>query len=255
MFDSIRSRIAVAVLVVAIGAILVTFAITYLGGNLKSGSNNEDYKRIITYLPTYRTGEKTTYNFAYARIQDIPTNSATRFLNPFGKAMPSFSQDADAADNNSLTEDERTAIVIEADPFEQYILIRLPPELGGNLNNITAFKAYSNLDPGSKCLLGYRSNPENGAVLQDPCHSDIFRVIDGYSCFGKIVSGNPVLSGYNALPRFRLSVDDQGYLLAARPDGQPTGDGTVGEGRIMPVEEVKAFEDDPSCDFIKKQNE
>jgi hypothetical protein len=256
MFDSIRSRIAVAVVIVAVAAVLVTLAIAYVGGSVKSDSNNEDYKRIIIYTPTYRTGEKTTYNFAYARIEDIPSNSATRFLNPFGKAMSVFPQvSADNNPNDRMTEDERTALVIEADPFEQYVLIRLPPELGGNLDDIASFRSYSNLDPGSKCLLGYRTNLENGAVLQDPCHSDIFRVSDGYSCFEKIVSRNPVLSGYNAIPRLRLSVDDQGYLLAARPDGQPYGDGTVGEGRIMSDAEVEAFEVDPSCDFIKKQNE
>jgi hypothetical protein len=191
MFDSIRSRIAMAVVVVAVGVTLVSFAIAYLEGSSKSASINQDYKRIVIYTPIYRTGEKPAYNFAYAKIQDIQTNSATRFLNPFGKSMSSFSQSA--FENNNLTEDERTSIVIEADAFEQYFLIRLPPELGGNLDNVTAFRAYSNLDPGSKCFLGYRSNPENGAVLQDPCHSDIFRVTDGYSCFGKVVSGNPTL--------------------------------------------------------------
>jgi hypothetical protein len=150
-----------------------------------------------------------------------------------------------------MTDDERTALVKDADSFEHYILIRLSPELGGNLENVNAFRAYSDLDPGSKCLLGYRSDSEIGAVLQDPCHSDVFRVSDGYSCFGRIISTNPILSGYNAIPRLRLSLDDQGYLLAARPDGQPSGDGTVGEGRIVSDEEIKAYEADPSCDIIK----
>ncbi len=251
MFDSIRSRITVAILVVAIGAILVTFAIAYFGGSVKSGSNAEDYKRIITYTPIYKTDRETTYNFSYARIQDISSDSPARLLNPFGKTMAAFPQVSTGSNNNPndrMREDERTALVINADAFEQYILIRLPPELGGNVDSVSAFRAYSNLDPGSKCLLRY-SSEFDGAVLLDPCHNDIFRVSDGYSCFGKIVSGNPVLTGYNAIPRLRLSVDDQGYLLAARPDGQPSGDGTVGEGRIMPAEEIKIFQNDPSCDF------
>jgi hypothetical protein len=256
MFDSIRSRITVAILVVAIGAILVAFAIAYFGGSIKSGSDNEDdYKRIITYTPIYKTGRETTYNFSYARIQDISSDSPARLLNPFGKTMAAFPQVSTGNNNNpndGMREDERTALVINADAFEQYILIRLPPELGGNVDSVSAFRAYSNLDPGSKCLLRFRSDLENGAVLQDPCHDDIFRVSDGYSCFGKIVSGNPVLTGYNAIPRLRLSADDQGYLSAARPDGQLSGDGTVGEGRIMPVEEIKAFQDDPSCDFTRE---
>jgi hypothetical protein len=258
MFDSIPSRIAVGILIVAVGAILVTLAIAYLGGSAESGSNNKEYRRIIIYTPIYNTGERIAYNLTYARIQDIPTNSDTRFLSPFGKTMSSSSFPEISADNNLndiMTENERTALVTGADAFEQYVLIRLPPELGGDADSIDAFRAYSILDPGSKCIMGYWPNSYgNGAVLVDPCQSDIFRVSDGYSCYGKIVSGNPILSAYNAIPTTRLSVDDEGYLLAARPDGQPSGDGTVGEGRIMAADEIEAFEGDPSCDFILNNN-
>ena len=38
----------------------------------------------------------------------------------------------------------------------------------------------------------------------------------------------------------KLSIDGDGYLLAIRPDGQPSGDGTVGEGRIIQTEEIKS---------------
>jgi hypothetical protein len=257
MFDSIRSRIAAAVLIVGVAAGAVTFAIGYVGSNANSDSSREEYKRIILHTPIYRTGETTTFNLTYAKMQDIRTNSATYFLNPFGKSMSSaFSSGSiDNNPNDRLTEDEKSDLVFDADLFEQYVLIRLPPELGGDEDRIDAFRAYSNLDPGSKCLLGYRTNQEgNGAILQDPCHSDIFRVSDGYSCYGKIVSGNPVLAAYNAIPRMKLSVDDQGYLLAAKPDGQPHGDGTVGEGRIIVAEEIKRFESDLTCEFILSNN-
>lgn len=257
MFDSIRSRIVAAVLIVGVAAGAVTFAIGYVGGNTNSDSSREDYKRIILHTPIYRTDETTTFNLTYAKMQDIRTNSATYFLNPFGKSMSSEFPSAliDDNPNDRMTEDERSALVFDADPFEHYVLIRLPPELGGDKDIIDAFRAYSNLDPGSKCLLGFRTNQEgNGAILQDPCHSDIFRVSDGYSCYGKIVSGNPVLAAYNAIPRMKLSVDDQGYILAARADGQPHGDGTVGEGRIMTAEEIRAFNSDPTCEFILSNN-
>ncbi len=86
--------------------------------------------------------------------------------------------------------------------------------------------------------------------MQDPCHNDIFRVSDGYSCFGHIAVGtNPVVSAYNALPRMELSVDNEGYLLAIKPDGQPHGDGTVGEGRMLSMEEIQSgSEMDASCE-------
>jgi hypothetical protein len=78
----------------------------------------------------------------------------------------------------------------------------------------------------------------------------VFRVSDGYSCYGRLLGGNPVVTAYNAIPKMKISVDEEGFLLASKPDGQPSRDGTVGEGRIMPAEDVKRFEDDPSCDFI-----
>jgi hypothetical protein len=43
-----------------------------------------------------------------------------------------------------------------------------------------------------------------------------------------------------------MSIDEMGE----RPDGQPSGDGTVAEGRIMAEDEIKAFDGDPSCDLI-----
>jgi hypothetical protein len=66
------------------------------------------------------------------------------------------------------------------------------------------------------------TNAKTITLLEDPCHSDRFRVTDGYSCVGHIAIGiNPVVSEYNALPRMRLAVDNQGYLLAIKPDGMP----------------------------------
>jgi hypothetical protein len=253
MLDSIRSRVGLAILMVIIAAILVTIVLSYPGGSGKINStSNEDHRRIITYTPIFDHGN-ITYTLNYAKMQDIQVNSAVRFLNPFGKSMSDLSLDANTSPDSSITENEKIALVHDADVFEQLILIRLPSKLGGDLQNISAFQAYSSLDPESKCLLGYRHYSENVTVLEDPCHSDIFRVSDGYSCFGRIIGSNPVLSAYNAIPRLRLEVDGQGYLLATRPDGTPSGDGTVGDGRILSVEEIRAYESDTTCDIIQSR--
>jgi hypothetical protein len=253
MLDSIRSRVGLAILMVIIAAILVTIVLSYPGGSGKINStSNEDHRRIITYTPIFDHGN-ITYTLNYAKMQDIQVNSAVRFLNPFGKSMSGLSLDANTSLDSSMTENQKIALVHDADVFEQYILIRLPSKLGGDLQNVSAFRAYSSLDPESKCLLGYRHYSETVTVLEDPCHSDIFRVSDGYSCFGRIIGSNPVLSGYNAIPRLKLELDAQGYFLATRPDGAPSGDGTVGDGRIIPIEEIKAHDSDPTCEIIQSQ--
>ena len=255
MLDSIRSRIALFVLMVIIAAILVTVVLSNAGQTGKINStSNEDQRRIITYTPNYDSGNNITYSFNYARMQDIPVNSAVRFLNPFGKSMSAlFLVSTNTRPDISMTDNEKIALVQEADVFEQYILVRLSHELGGDMQDVSAFRAYSSLDPESKCLLGYRHNSETSVILRDPCHSDIFRVSDGYSCFGGIIGANPVLSGYNAIPRLRLAIDDQGYLLGIRPDGIPSGDGTVGDGRIIPIEEIQAYESDGTCADVQSR--
>ena len=260
MFDSIPARITAAVLIVIIGIIGVAVVLLYTGGGSKSsitsGTQESEYRKIITYEQIYTadTG-KTTYNMTYARIDNIDPGKPIHFLSPFGKTMSELeSQASDSANGfntNTMTNEQKSALIGEADAFEQYVLVRLPPVLGGHNNSIDAIRAYSLLDPASKCLLQYWPNPQGeGIVLRDVCHDDVFRISDGYSCYGKLLGGNPVVAAYNAIPRMRLSVDNQGILLVAKPDGQPSGDGTVGEGRIMPAEEIKHFEDDPSCAYI-----
>src|SRR5262249_45484468 len=161
----------------------VAIVLVYTSGGPKTGASSQqpDYKRIITYQPKYGAGSDVTYVLNYARIGDIPANSSIRFLDPFGKTISTLSQDSAFADPiSSMSDSQKSALVTNADAFEQYVLIRLTPELGGNNQTVSAFRAYSDLDPESKCLLVYRGDSQIGAVLQDPCHSDIFRVSDGY---------------------------------------------------------------------------
>ena len=53
-----------------------------------------------------------------------------------------------------------------------------------------------------------------------------------------------------------LLIDDQGYLLAMKPDGQPQGDRTVGEGRILSIKEIQSSDKaDPSCAIYNQRNQ
>lgn len=259
MLDSLQSRIGIAAIAI-IAAVVVMIAVFSNFGGMSTPSNasdGENSKRIIAYTVSYnRTSEiyVPVYDFTYVKVDNMQINTAMRFLNPFGKTLPAhFSQQSMMAGSAitdpdlSMTSEQKTALIEGADAFEQYVLIRLPEFIVGPADDVSAFRAYSALDPESKCLLGYRRDT---ATLQDPCHSDIFRASDGYSCFGKIAIGsNPVVSSYNALPRMELSVDDHGYLIAIKPDGQPHGDGTVGEGRMLSIGEIQLGDDkDPSCE-------
>lgn len=254
MIDSLRSRIGVAALVIIAAAILMIITLSYIANGKiipsNPGSDINDSRRIIAYKTTHNfTSQTDTLIFTYINVGEMPAGSVIHFLNPFGKSMSSLPQQITYDPNQAMTEDQKAALLKDADVYEQYILTRLPEELGGKAQNVSAFRAYSDLDPESKCMLSYRSDYGYGTFLQDPCHSDVFRASDGYSCIGRIAVGsNPVVSGYNALPRMKLSVNDQGYLLALRPDGQPQGDGTVGEGRILSAEEIQSGDKtDSSC--------
>lgn len=260
MIDSLRSRVGIAVLVIVIAAILMIVGLSYaINGKIFTDNSNDDIKnskKLIAYATDYNFIDQTyTPAFKYVNLRDMSGGSAIRFLNPFGRTMLHFPMTNDP--NAAMTTEQKQALLKDADVFEQYILIRLPDELGGAVQNVSAFRAYSDLDPESKCMLGFRHDYDTGAFLQDPCHSDIFRVSDGYSCFGRIAIGtNPVVSGYNALPRIKLSIDDQGYLLAMKPDGQPQGDGTVGEGRILSIKEIQSGDKaDPSCAIYNQRNQ
>ena len=261
MIGSIRSRIAFAVLVVVAGSAALIIAISYTGNNNccnPAGSNTGSTKRIIGYEYVYNySNNSDTLVFRYVTTQDtLGRSGSIRFLTPFGASMSTFyQQNADTMSGNGdpngvLTAQQKEAMLKDADAYEQYILVRLPPELaasiqnnsGNNNGNISAFRAYSVLDPGSKCLLGYRNDQgPDAARLDDPCHSDVFRASDGYSCYGHIAADtNPLVSGYNALPRMRISIDSQGYIVAIKPDGATFGDGTVGEGRMLSDDIIKA---------------
>jgi hypothetical protein len=260
--DTLARRVAISAGVIIIAAITLAFVLFFVSGKQTlSNITTEDTRRIIAYSITYGPDGIANVTLSYVKADSVQTDltdSEVHFLDPFGKSMSSVEQQLSTANdgpdsNGLLTDKQKQDLIRNADAYEQYALIRLPAELVvGSQNNANAFRAYSILDPESHCLLRYISNhdPNNNKteyLLQDICHSDIFRVSDGYSCFGHIAGGkNPVVSGYNGLPRMRVSIDNQGYIVAEKPDGQPSGDGTVGEGRFISSQEIQE-NNDPSC--------
>jgi hypothetical protein len=251
VIDRIGSRITFAIIVITIASIALGVVITTTSGNNQSSVNSSSSSdnsgiRIVERVVTYNyTTNKQDQVFKYIRPQDqFGIGDAVPFLDPYGKSMSSYysNQQTNSAvlgadPNATLTDQQKQSLMKDSDAYEWYVLVRLPNTTAINntaSGSLTELRSYSALDPESKCLLQYRNDASSGAVLEDLCHDDIFRASDGYSCFGHIAVGtNPVVSGYNAIPVMRLSIDSRGYVVALKPDGQLAGDGTVGEGRIL----------------------
>jgi hypothetical protein len=123
------------------------------------------------------------------------------------------------------------------DPFERFILIRLPDYLGGTVNDASAFRAYSAIDPTSHCLLKYWPQEERRQI-EDSCSGSRYEPVSGHAT---IISGHSVLVSKNlALPYLTVSSDENGYLYAEPPTWTEDKNGVVGIGRTVSEEEIKA---------------
>jgi len=135
---------------------------------------------------------------------------------------------------------------INRDVYERFMLIRLPAILGGNNDDVSAFRAYSAIDPGSSCLIKYW--PQDGRQrIEDPCKSPSYRAIDGISeswVGGKFFVGKP---STGALPKLDLIEDQSGYLYILPPIFSPDKNGSIGLGR-----DVSQQEFDAGTEFMNK---
>lgn len=123
------------------------------------------------------------------------------------------------------------------DPFEQFILVRLPDHLGGTVNDASAFRAYSAIDPTSHCLLEYW--PQEGRrKIEDSCSGNMYDPVSGYTTtnFGRSI----LVSKSVALPYLNLSSDENGFLYVEPPIWTEDKNGVVGIGRTVSEEEIKA---------------
>ncbi|MCA9828706.1 MAG: hypothetical protein KC444_10050 [Nitrosopumilus sp.] len=121
------------------------------------------------------------------------------------------------------------------DAFQKFILIRLPEELGGGADDVSAFRAYSALSVSNHCLVKYW--PDEGRKrLEDPCWGSMYRPIDGLM----ITGGKPVTNNAPvALPFLDLSMDENGSLYVEPPVWAPRENGVVGVGRDMSLEDIR----------------
>ncbi|MGI0040533.1 MAG: hypothetical protein ACRD94_01045 [Nitrosopumilaceae archaeon] len=123
----------------------------------------------------------------------------------------------------------------DRDPFQKFLLIRLPDYLGGAVNDASAFRAYSALDPSSHCIIKYW--PDEGRKrIEDPCGGSMYEPVAGHVLQ---IGGNPVLVSKNfALPYLELSSDENGYLYVEPPVFTEDKNGAIGIGRIISQQEI-----------------
>ena len=119
--------------------------------------------------------------------------------------------------------------------YQKFILIRLPSWLGGDKNDTSSFRAYSQLDIASHCILVYgRFNTQN---IEDVCWFEKYRIIDGAASTQPLkVLVKPI---YNALPQLDLAIDNDGYLSVKPPTWTANMNGVIGDGRILSADDIR----------------
>ena len=121
------------------------------------------------------------------------------------------------------------------DVFQLFILIRLPENLGGAVNDVSAFRAYSAVSISTDhCVSKYW--PESGRQrIEDPCWGTMYRAIDGLV----IQNTDPVMiTSPMALPYLDLSIDETGSLYIEPPTWTVEENGVIGVGRSMSTAEI-----------------
>jgi len=115
--------------------------------------------------------------------------------------------------------------------FRTWQLIRLPPELGGNKNDASAFRVFSMVCLHLWCLWKYW--PEEGRKRGEcPCHGSMYDPVTGQAFAGPASLQGPPS---NVLPKLDLEVDSNGDLLILPPVWSPNANGIVGYRRHLNV--------------------
>ena len=125
----------------------------------------------------------------------------------------------------------------DSEPFRRYQLIRLAPDLGGEVNDASSFRIYSMVCVHMWCLWDYIEGREvevNGEKftgnIECPCHGSNYDVRDGLSHKGPaVLQSKP----NDALPTLPLEVDENGDIWVLPPDTALESNGFVGLGRYV----------------------
>jgi len=119
--------------------------------------------------------------------------------------------------------------VLDEEAFRKWQLIRLPEELGGTVNDLSAFRVYSSVCLHLWCLWKYW--PEEGRkVIECPCHASTYDPLTGKAFLGPASLQAPPS---NILPKLDLESDNEGFLYILPPKWDVTANGVIGYGRYL----------------------
>lgn len=119
--------------------------------------------------------------------------------------------------------------VLDSEPFRNWQFIRLPPEYGGDKNDVTSFRAYSMVCLHLWCL--WRYWPDEGRKRGEcPCHGSMYDPRTGKAFAGPASLQSPPS---NVLARLDLEVDVEGLIWILPPVWSTTANGIVGYGRLV----------------------
>jgi len=128
-----------------------------------------------------------------------------------------------------VTYPEGTDEVLNEEAFRKWQLIRLPSELGGGKNDVSAFRVYSMICLHLWCLWKYW--PQEGRKRGEcPCHGSMYDPTTGTAFLGPASLQAPPS---NTLPILYLEEDSDGFLWIKPPKWGVNANGIVGYGRFV----------------------
>ena len=119
--------------------------------------------------------------------------------------------------------------VLDEEAFRKWDLIRLPEELGGAINNISSFRAFSKICLHLWCLWKYW--PDEGRKrLECPCHGSMYDPVTGKAFAGPAAVQAPPS---NVLAQLTLEADTDGFIWILPAKWGVNQNGVVGYGRFL----------------------
>ena len=117
---------------------------------------------------------------------------------------------------------------LDAEAFRKWQFIRLPEELGGAKNDVSALRAYSMICLHLWCLWKYW--PDDGRKRGEcPCHGSMYDATTGTAYVGPAsVQAAPS----NTLPELTMEIDSQGFVSILPPKFNANDNGVIGYGRF-----------------------
>jgi len=119
--------------------------------------------------------------------------------------------------------------VLNEEAFRKWQFIRLPEELGGSKNDVTAFRAYSMICLHLWCLWKYW--PQEGRKRGEcPCHGSMYDPVTGTAFLGPASLQAPPS---NTLPQLDFETDADGFMYISPVTWGVNKNGIVGYGRFV----------------------